>query len=103
MHRARVEPGWQYYQSGRYRSFLSLCFQSMMSSPGNHAVTQSRVSPGENPLVNFRDQKSSPMDFQDNRPDYAAAARCNPLVVHLLNNLWCTIKKTVDCNRDPGA
>ena len=48
MHRARVEPGWQYYQSGRYRSFLSLCFQSMMSSPGKHAVTQSRVTPGEN-------------------------------------------------------
>jgi hypothetical protein len=48
MHRARAVPGWQYYQSGRYRSFQFLCFQSMMSSPGTHAVTQSLVSPGKN-------------------------------------------------------
>ena len=54
-------------------------------------------------LVRFRDQKLSPMDFKDNGPDYAAVARCNPLVVHLLNNLWCILIKTVDYNRDPGA
>jgi hypothetical protein len=39
MHRARVVPGWQYYRSGRYRSFQFLGFQSMVSSPGKQAVT----------------------------------------------------------------
>ena len=81
MHRVRVVPGWQYYQSGRYRSFLFLCFQSIMSSPGKQAVTQSAISPGEIP-----DQFLGPVivlrDLQDCGPDL------QPYESAILS--WCT-------------
>ncbi len=103
MHRARVVPGWQYYRSGRYRSFLFLCFQSIMSSPGKHAVTQSNVCPGENHPGQFQGTGVVSMDPQDSGPDCAAVVKCNHHLVHLLNNLWCILIKTVDCISDRGV
>ncbi len=57
MHTARAVPGWQYYRSGRCRSFLFLWFQSKISSPGKQAdstvceliITGTILSPDKGP------------------------------------------------------
>ena len=95
MHRARVVPGWQYYRSGRYRSFQFLGFQSMVSSPGKQAVTCGAplIISVTIILVRVGDMKWSRRDHQETGPNlqpYKVRSSCGApseqFVVHLNKN-----------------
>lgn len=81
MHKARVVPGWQYYQSGIYHSGLYFCFLSIVSSPIK------RLQQG---MPDSRPGKPEYSTARHNPEDYRGPGSFTAVFSAILS--WCTFR-----------